>query len=154
MVSWKEPWMMYISIRMPHTQIEWPSVWTLLEKTTLPCVTHMIKSFAVLDSPSMTQSFMSMSNIFFILPVVSGFHDFEILLIFSRKNKPKRLSGPLSKYPYIQPNHELVGLPSAFVLGTASHMLDFRKSSGGFIHGYRYTGNSNLLLLERSEQQL
>ena len=26
--------------------------------------------------------------------------------------------------------------------GVASHSLDYRKSAGGFIHGYRYTGKT------------
>ena len=25
--------------------------------------------------------------------------------------------------------------------GVATHSLDYKKSAGGFIHGYRYTGN-------------
>lgn len=31
-----------------------------------------------------------------------------------------------------------------FVVGTASHSLDFRKSAGGFIHGFRYTGETSV----------
>lgn len=28
-----------------------------------------------------------------------------------------------------------------FAAGVNAHSLDYRKSAGGFIHGYRYTGN-------------
>lgn len=27
-----------------------------------------------------------------------------------------------------------------YVAGTAGHSVDWRKSAGGFIHGFRYTG--------------
>lgn len=43
------------------------------------------------------------------------------------------------KYPQIKPNYESRGTRGLFVLGTASHSVDFRKSAGGFIHGFRYT---------------
>ncbi|WAQ97521.1 FXRD2-like protein [Mya arenaria] len=35
-----------------------------------------------------------------------------------------------------------------FVAGTASHSLDFRKSAGGFIHGFRYSARALHRLLE------
>ena len=31
-----------------------------------------------------------------------------------------------------------------FAAGVATHSLDYRKSAGGFIHGYRYTSNLNM----------
>lgn len=37
-------------------------------------------------------------------------------------------------------NYEARHTHGLFVVGTASHGIDFRKSSGGFIHGFRYTG--------------
>ena len=49
--------------------------------------------------------------------------------------------GRISKFISIHPNYESVDHSGMFVAGTASHSLDFRKSAGGFIHGYRYTGN-------------
>lgn len=52
------------------------------------------------------------------------------------------------KYPAINHNYESVDLKGLFYAGTASHSLDFRKSSGGFIHGFRYTARALHRLLE------
>ncbi|XP_064406922.1 FAD-dependent oxidoreductase domain-containing protein 2-like [Halichondria panicea] len=43
------------------------------------------------------------------------------------------------KYPRIHSNYQAVGIPNFFIAGTSSHSLDFKKSAGGFIHGFRYT---------------
>lgn len=37
-------------------------------------------------------------------------------------------------------NYESVENPHMYFAGTNTHSLDFRKSAGGFIHGFRYTG--------------
>ncbi len=34
-----------------------------------------------------------------------------------------------------------------FFAGTNTHSLDFRKSAGGFIHGYRYTSQYSVFSL-------
>lgn len=47
--------------------------------------------------------------------------------------------GNKKKYPQIKPSYESRSTRGLFVLGTASHSVDFRKSAGGFIHGFRYT---------------
>ncbi|CAG5131919.1 unnamed protein product, partial [Candidula unifasciata] len=52
------------------------------------------------------------------------------------------------KYPAIDYNYESVDLKGLFYAGTASHSLDFRKSAGGFIHGFRYTARALHRLLE------
>ncbi|RUS76560.1 hypothetical protein EGW08_015668, partial [Elysia chlorotica] len=52
------------------------------------------------------------------------------------------------KYPAIQHNYESVDTRGLFYAGTASHSLDFRKSAGGFIHGFRYTARTLHRLLE------
>lgn len=52
----------------------------------------------------------------------------------------QRGSGRKKKYPAVKHNYESVSLPGLFFAGTNTHGLDFRKSSGGFIHGFRYTG--------------
>lgn len=44
------------------------------------------------------------------------------------------------KYPLIRASYESKGSRGLFILGTASHSVDYRKSAGGFIHGFRYTG--------------
>lgn len=56
--------------------------------------------------------------------------------------------GNKSKYPQIKPSYESRGTRGLFVLGTASHSVDFRKSAGGFIHGFRYTTRAVHRLLE------
>ncbi|KAM6215927.1 FAD-dependent oxidoreductase domain-containing protein 2 [Rhynchocyon petersi] len=70
---------------------------------------------------------------------------------FSIFNSSLRLSsgGALSKkYPLIKASYESKGSRGLFVLGTASHSVDYRKSAGGFIHGFRYTVRAVHRLLE------
>ena len=43
-----------------------------------------------------------------------------------------------NKYPKIKINYESSNIDNLFFIGTLMHSLDFRKSSGGFIHGFRY----------------
>ncbi|KAI8734901.1 FAD-dependent oxidoreductase domain-containing protein 2 [Biomphalaria glabrata] len=57
-------------------------------------------------------------------------------------------AGKLKKYPAITHNYESVDYTGLFYAGTASHSLDFRKSSGGFIHGFRYTARALHRLME------
>ena len=44
------------------------------------------------------------------------------------------------RMPAVTPWYEGRGTPGLFVLGTAAHSRDYRSSAGGFIHGFRYTG--------------
>ncbi|KAF5919815.1 hypothetical protein HPG69_009804 [Diceros bicornis minor] len=70
---------------------------------------------------------------------------------FSIFNKSLRLSsgGEFSKkYPLVRASYESKGSRGLFVLGTASHSVDYRKSAGGFIHGFRYTVRAVHRLLE------
>jgi len=53
--------------------------------------------------------------------------------------------GRAKKFPSINQNYESKDHTGMFIAGTASHSLDFRKSAGGFIHGFRYTGKNKLL---------
>lgn len=50
------------------------------------------------------------------------------------------------KYPRIYHNYESKEVPGLFYAGTVTHSLDHRKSAGGFVHGYRYTGNVHVAL--------
>ena len=52
--------------------------------------------------------------------------------------------GRIKKYPKITGSYESVDYENLFFAGTVTHSLDFRKSSGGFIHGFRYTGKVSL----------
>ncbi|XP_045212137.1 FAD-dependent oxidoreductase domain-containing protein 2-like isoform X2 [Mercenaria mercenaria] len=68
--------------------------------------------------------------------------------IFNSSMKVKHPKGRAKKYPSIKHNYESVDHKGMFVAGTASHSLDFRKSAGGFIHGFRYTAQALFRLLE------
>nr|XP_010958674.1 FAD-dependent oxidoreductase domain-containing protein 2 [Camelus bactrianus] len=71
---------------------------------------------------------------------------------FSIFSKSLRLSsgGEFSKkYPLVRASYESKGSRGLFVLGTASHSVDYRKSAGGFIHGFRYTVRAVHRLLEQ-----
>ncbi|XP_027729225.1 FAD-dependent oxidoreductase domain-containing protein 2 [Vombatus ursinus] len=56
--------------------------------------------------------------------------------------------GQKKKYPLIKASYESKRTRGLFVLGTASHSVDYRKSAGGFIHGFRYTARAVHRLLE------
>ena len=45
---------------------------------------------------------------------------------------------PNKKYPAIEVNYESSNNTNLFFIGALMHSDDFRKSSGGFIHGFRY----------------
>ncbi|MEE6511949.1 hypothetical protein FKM82_018845 [Ascaphus truei] len=59
--------------------------------------------------------------------------------IFDGSMRLKPASGQKRKYPLLTPSYEAKHTPGLFVVGAASHAIDFRKSAGGFIHGFRYT---------------
>jgi len=48
------------------------------------------------------------------------------------------LTKPGKKYPVINYNYESVNNAQLYFVGSLMHSLDFKKSSGGFIHGFRY----------------
>ncbi|XP_078577252.1 FAD-dependent oxidoreductase domain-containing protein 2-like isoform X2 [Branchiostoma floridae x Branchiostoma japonicum] len=75
-----------------------------------------------------------------------GFH-FDAS-IFHRNIIPKLGEGEKKKYPAIKPNYESMNVEGLFFAGTNTHSLDFRKSAGGFIHGFRYTTRALHHLLE------
>lgn len=43
-----------------------------------------------------------------------------------------------NKYPAIKNNYESINNNNLYFIGSLMHSLDFKKSSGGFIHGFRY----------------
>ena len=60
---------------------------------------------------------------------------------FSRRDLlPSYPKGRKSKYPRIDHGYESLDYPGLYYAGTVTHSLDLRKSAGGFIHGFRYTG--------------
>ncbi|XP_044157207.1 FAD-dependent oxidoreductase domain-containing protein 2 isoform X2 [Bufo gargarizans] len=69
--------------------------------------------------------------------------------IFDKSVKLTPSSGLKKKYPLLKPNYEAKHVNGLFVVGTASHGVDFRKSAGGFIHGFRYTARSVHRIMEK-----
>ncbi|XP_078483409.1 FAD-dependent oxidoreductase domain-containing protein 2-like [Ciona intestinalis] len=53
-----------------------------------------------------------------------------------------------SKYPKISYMYEAIGVRELYFAGTNTHSLDWRKSAGGFIHGYRYTARTLHRIME------
>ncbi|XP_042201055.1 FAD-dependent oxidoreductase domain-containing protein 2 isoform X2 [Callorhinchus milii] len=66
--------------------------------------------------------------------------------IFGNDTKPQVGSGRRRKYPVVSASYE--SQPGMFVIGTAAHSIDYRKSAGGFIHGFRYTTRAVHRLLD------
>lgn len=63
--------------------------------------------------------------------------------VFDNSTKPRPCSGKRSKkYPSIKPDYESTTVPGLYFAGTNTHSIDFRKSAGGFIHGFRYTARA------------
>ena len=48
--------------------------------------------------------------------------------------------GREDKFPLIGYDYQLRDVEDLYIAGGASHGPDYRKSAGGFIHGFRYTG--------------
>eukprot|EP00041_Stephanoeca_diplocostata_P035116 m.1226997 g.1226997 ORF g.1226997 m.1226997 type:complete len:835 (+) comp24641_c2_seq6:269-2773(+) len=46
------------------------------------------------------------------------------------------------KYPELTSSFESVNVPGLFFAGTLAHGRDWKRSSGGFIHGFRYTARA------------
>ncbi|XP_033743533.1 FAD-dependent oxidoreductase domain-containing protein 2-like [Pecten maximus] len=68
--------------------------------------------------------------------------------IFNETSKMVLGKGRTKKFPKIDYDYQSVNNPGMYVVGVASHSLDFRKSAGGFIHGYRYTARALHHLME------
>lgn len=61
--------------------------------------------------------------------------------IFDEEVKPllnSDLQRPGGKYPALKDNYESVNAKNLFFTGTLAHSHDFKKSAGGFVHGFRY----------------
>ena len=62
--------------------------------------------------------------------------------------------GRTMKYPKIRFDYQSFNYDHLYFAGTLIHSIDFRKSSGGFIHGFRYTTRALHRILEyRYHQQ-
>ena len=68
--------------------------------------------------------------------------------IFENDTKPVKGIGRKAKYAAMKNNYESTRVQNMFFAGTNTHIRDFRKSSGAFIHGFRYTVRALHRLLE------
>jgi len=58
-----------------------------------------------------------------------------------------------SKYPKINHDYESADYPGLYYAGGVTHSLDLRISAGGFIHGFRYTGEHAFFRIINREKQ-
>jgi len=75
------------------------------------------------------------------------------LSIFPHKDTRPLLMPKTGKHPVATPRFEAPGLPGLFFAGTLTHAADFKKASGGFIHGFRYSARALHRFLEEQEQE-
>eukprot|EP00039_Didymoeca_costata_P014463 m.233921 g.233921 ORF g.233921 m.233921 type:complete len:800 (-) comp16030_c0_seq18:68-2467(-) len=68
--------------------------------------------------------------------------------IFSNEIEPKFQIN--QKYPALSPLYESVNSPGIFFAGQLAHGKDFKRSAGGFIHGFRYTARALSRILART----
>lgn len=68
--------------------------------------------------------------------------------IFNDSMKFSHANGRIKKYPVINADFESADWSNLYFSGTIAHSLDFRKSSGGFIHGFRYMIRTQHRLME------
>ena len=47
------------------------------------------------------------------------------------------------KFPRITHDYQLRKWPNVYMAGVNAHSLDYRKSAGGFLHGFRYSGKKH-----------
>ena len=63
-------------------------------------------------------------------------------------------NAPHGKHPALTPGYESTNVTGLYFAGTLAHAHDYRKSSGGFIHGFRYTARALHRVLEETEQAI
>mmetsp|Transcript_20351 Transcript_20351/g.67235 ORF Transcript_20351/g.67235 Transcript_20351/m.67235 type:complete len:498 (+) Transcript_20351:733-2226(+) len=56
------------------------------------------------------------------------------------------------KYPALTESYESVNVKNLYFAGTLSHAHDYKRSAGGFVHGFRYTARALYRLLRLSHQ--
>jgi hypothetical protein len=70
--------------------------------------------------------------------------------LFSESTQPAVFTN--GKHPSVSARYESKNVPGLFFAGNLAHAPDFKKSSGGFIHGFRYTARALHRELEEEEQ--
>ena len=66
-----------------------------------------------------------------------------LINLCSRSLTVYKAVGRKAKFPLIDDNYQVSEHENMYVAGTAAHSLDYRRAAGGFIHGFRYTGESH-----------
>mmetsp|Transcript_67183 Transcript_67183/g.125507 ORF Transcript_67183/g.125507 Transcript_67183/m.125507 type:complete len:436 (-) Transcript_67183:46-1353(-) len=66
--------------------------------------------------------------------------------VYDMSSRPKLM--PNGKHAAVTDSYESVNVSGLFFAGTLAHGPDFRKSAGGFIHGFRYTTRALTRILE------
>ena len=56
--------------------------------------------------------------------------------------KPGEVTKRGGKYPSMTATYESRNVPGLYFAGAVAHALDFQRSAGGFIHGFRYTSRA------------
>lgn len=69
---------------------------------------------------------------------------FTSFFFYFSETQPIRGYEKEEKYPRVEFNYMAQSKTNMYMLGAVSHQVDFRKSSGGFIHGFRYTGKNGV----------
>uniref|UniRef100_A0A3Q3DM39 FAD-dependent oxidoreductase domain containing 2 n=1 Tax=Hippocampus comes TaxID=109280 RepID=A0A3Q3DM39_HIPCM len=69
--------------------------------------------------------------------------------IFDSSACPPKSKNAKGRLPRVTAWYEGHDTPGLFVLGAAAHSRDYRKSAGGFVHGFRYTVRAVHHLLEQ-----
>jgi thioredoxin reductase len=101
----------------------------------------------VIDQPSerepYTMSYLCSSSCSVKHPLCSDYRFDHVLFATGWKFDPTpfQFTIPLtedSRYPLIKSNYESVVHENLFCIGSLMHSLDYKRSSGGFLHGYRY----------------
>ncbi|CAE8649634.1 unnamed protein product [Polarella glacialis] len=60
-------------------------------------------------------------------------------------------SPPPGKYPKMESGYQAMGVPGLYFAGSLGHGRDYRRSAGGFIHGFRYTARALHRILRRDQ---
>uniref|UniRef100_A0A914UQ38 Uncharacterized protein n=1 Tax=Plectus sambesii TaxID=2011161 RepID=A0A914UQ38_9BILA len=59
--------------------------------------------------------------------------------LFNANTTPALSKTSSGKYPLMGTDYQSLQFPGMYFAGALAHSLDWRKSAGGFIHGFRYT---------------
>ncbi|XP_003385457.1 PREDICTED: FAD-dependent oxidoreductase domain-containing protein 2-like [Amphimedon queenslandica] len=68
--------------------------------------------------------------------------------LFDKSTDPGVDQSSHGKFPLMKSNYESVLVPDMYFTGVISHAVDYKKSAGGFIHGFRYTARALYRQLE------